>query len=31
MTPKQKEDIATVLIVTIMIGFFLVMALIEAV
>lgn len=31
MTPKQKEDIATILIVTIMIGFFLVMALIEAV
>ncbi len=31
MTPKQKEDIATVLIVTIMIGFFLVMALIEAI
>lgn len=31
MTPKQKEDIATVLIVIIMIGFFLVMALIESI
>lgn len=30
MTPKQKDDIATVLIVLAMAGFFLVMALIEA-
>lgn len=31
MTPKQKDDIATVLIVLAMVGFFLVMALIEAI
>jgi len=30
MTPKQKDNIATLIIVTIMIGFFLVMALIES-
>ena len=31
MTPEQKDNIATVIIVTIMIGFFLVMVLIEAI
>lgn len=31
MTPEQKDNIATAIIVTIMIGFFLVMALIEAI
>jgi len=29
MTPKQKDDIATLLIVTAMVGFFIVMAIIE--
>jgi len=31
MTPEQKDNIVTAIIVTIMIGFFLVMALIEAI
>jgi len=30
MTPKQKDDLAALLIVMVMIGFFLVMAIIEA-
>jgi len=30
MTPKQKDDLAALLIVVVMIGFFLVMAIIEA-
>jgi len=30
ITPKQKDDIAALLIVAVMIGFFLVMAIIEA-
>jgi preprotein translocase subunit SecE len=30
MTPKQKDDIATLLIVIAMVGFFMVMALIES-
>jgi|LauGreDrversion4_2_1035121.scaffolds.fasta_scaffold76915_4 preprotein translocase subunit SecE len=29
MTPKQKDDIATLLIVIAMVGFFIVMAIIE--
>lgn len=31
MTPKQKDDIATAIIVIVMIGFFLVMSLIESI
>ena len=31
MTPTQKDDIATAIIVTVMIGFFLVMSLIESI
>jgi len=30
MTPKQKDDIATVLIVLVMVGYFIVMSIIES-